>query len=94
MSIIALDPNLRLDAILDGGELEATFEKYLVKQMCVENLYFLRKTEEYKKMEDQNKRIVLAQSIWTEFIGDEAAKQINIPTSSRRGYFSFLSKIE
>lgn len=85
--IVNLEPNFRLDAILDGGELEAIFEKYLLKQMCVENLYFLRKTEEYKKIEDQNKRIAFAQSIWTEFIGDEAERQINIPVSSKRGYF-------
>lgn len=83
--LLEIDSNHRLDAVLDGGELEATFEKYLVRQLCVENLYYCRRVEEYRKIEDPAQRFVVAQEIYAEFINSESSTEINLPISAKRG---------
>jgi hypothetical protein len=47
---------ITLASLLDGGELEKTFEAFLKATCCDENLLFLRSAKAYKEISDAEAR--------------------------------------
>lgn len=73
--------NLSLPFLLDGGELEKTFESFLKATCCDENLLFLRSAKAYKEIADPEERKVVAKEVWLQYFDPCSFQQINIPNS-------------
>lgn len=69
--------------LLDGGTKENTFEAYLKRTFCAENLYFYRKVISYESLsvEMETERKKLALEIWNKFVAPDSEDQVNLDGS-------------
>jgi hypothetical protein len=73
----------KLDELLSEPDVAALFETFLQERYCAENLEFWRCALEYKALPTLEARKAAAGELYERFISPTAAREINIPASTR-----------
>lgn len=79
--------------LFDGGIKENTFESYLKRTYCAENLYFYRKVIVYESLESQEERNKMAMEIWNTYVAPDSEEQVNLDGAIVDGRFILFGSL-